>query len=274
MTIHTDIPSIFRDKKVPGSEEAIMMNDLEQHHVCCNRKRAFINNMESNYGMLRLKTDNEELELPATLIDVEWGDKMNDNDSHKLYFLNIHTNKMESTEVEDVITFTYKIADTRADQYDELNRRIASRRGLSRNMTGKVKDDIIYSTAPVYMIRLTESLQLGKTYADLTKMVGDVGLSVIKNKWLDIITKSRDTALETLSIEREEAIKEGDDLTLEEINVISEMLNGVVDETRDILAQYKDAEQIISYWPPLLLPAPSFVLPPDLYHRYLTKNDK
>jgi hypothetical protein len=273
MKEHEDISSVFLEKQITGLEEANLMNDLDQHHVCCNRKRSIITNMRSNYGMLRLKADSEEIELPVTLIDVE-DTELNNNDTHELHFLNIHTDKMDSATVEDVISFMYRSADTIEEQHDELNKRIATRRGLSRNMIGLVRDDIIYSTAPAYMIRLCEALEIGKIYDNLTKMVGDVGLENVKSKWLNIITKSRDTALDTLSIEREEAIKEGDDLTLEEITVISEMLNNVPVDTEDVISRYKDAEQIISYWPPLLLPAPSFVLPQNLYDRFIVKNDK
>lgn len=264
-------PSVFKDIQITGQEEAVMMNDLDDHYVCCNRKRVYVDSMKNNYGMLRVTRDGSELSIPATLIDVSNCDELNDNDRHEIHYLNIHTGDMECVDIESTVEFTYTVSDTTEDQHEEMNRTLASRRGLSRNITGEVREKIMYSTAPVYMIRLAVVLQTDKIYDNFGMMLTDLGIDNIKDRWIEVVKVSRNSAQKTLAIEKEDAIKENDDLTFAEIEVIEDMLDKVIKETREVLKGFKDPEQVVSYWPPILLPAPSYVLPPDVYQRYLSK---
>ena len=82
-------------------------------------------------------------------------------------------------------------------------------------------------------------------------------LGSFQKGWLDIILSRRDEAKQTIQRELEELSDDEDYAdTVEEINLIIDMLNNIDVEYKDILYSCKDINEILNIWPPILLPHP------------------
>ena len=86
-----------------------------------------------------------------------------------------------------------------------------------------------------------------------------------KDQWLMIIKSYIEKAKNELDLEAASLDKEDDtyELDLEEIEIIKNLLDGIPEEFIDELdycATYKD---LLEAWPPLLLPAPQFIINPS-----------
>ena len=264
------IQGIFLDQEISIEEEIKLINKLDDHHVCCNKKRTFCCDMNMNYGMLRV-TSIEGLEqlIPSTLITVDDSKccELNDNDGHNIHFKNIFTDEIECCEIEDIVSFEYTVNDDQSEQLANITKYIDNRKEVSIKLTGGVRSDIVYSTATDYMLKLCIALDVEMLYTSLTSLCSDVGIADLRSMWLKLISNKTDTAINTLIIEREEAVNDKDELTIEEIDVISGMLEELVKSTETTLSTFNDPTQIFSYWPALLLPAPQYVLSTDRYER-------
>ena len=75
--------------------------------------------------------------------------------------------------------------------------------------------------------------------------------------WLDVILNSRDKAKQTIQQELEELENdENYNDTIEEINLIIDMLDNIDAEYRDVLDGCNNINDILNTWPPILLPHP------------------
>ena len=87
--------------------------------------------------------------------------------------------------------------------------------------------------------------------------VDDVTLQSAKENWWQLIQQHKDKAHKILDDEMIAAEKENDELAIEEIQIVK----GMIDEIdREYLDNFKSIVELTSYWPPLLLPAPTHAL--------------
>lgn len=85
-------------------------------------------------------------------------------------------------------------------------------------------------------------------------------ISQIKNNCYVFLREKADQAIKELNKEKERFIIEEDTDSVEEIDIIIEMINGTVNTTSfECLENLEDAAKL---WPPILLPAPFYVSPP------------
>ena len=113
---------------------------------------------------------------------------------------------------------------------------------------GYLKGNVIGNAAQAFGISR-------KQYFD--NLEGDdsaVDMAACKDRWLNIIRIYRDDALAMLDGEEAEAKSENDSEALEEIEIIKQMLRDLPGDVD--LSSYSTLEDLITYWPPLLLPAP------------------
>jgi len=80
----------------------------------------------------------------------------------------------------------------------------------------------------------------------------------IKSQWLKCIETKKQKALTMLQDEKKIAEKDGDKLASEEIDSLCELINEI-DHTA--LHEAESEEEILNYWPALLLPAPKMKIP-------------
>ncbi len=79
-------------------------------------------------------------------------------------------------------------------------------------------------------------------------------VSSVKTVWLDLIRRYRNTALMFLDSELE---GEGDSETVQEIEAVKQLLRDIPQD--NTLNEFNTIDEVISFWPVLLLPAPDFV---------------
>ena len=84
-------------------------------------------------------------------------------------------------------------------------------------------------------------------------------LPEVKNAWIDIIRHYRNLALTAMDKERTAAEDADDSEAIIEIDIIAQMLRDLPETESLVLDQFRDFSSIISYWPPILLPAPYFL---------------
>ena len=76
-------------------------------------------------------------------------------------------------------------------------------------------------------------------------------------RWLDVILSKRDEAKQTIQQELEELDDDEDYAdTVEEINLIIDMLDNIDAEYKDKLGECNNTNEILKVWPPILLPHP------------------
>jgi len=81
----------------------------------------------------------------------------------------------------------------------------------------------------------------------------------LKPKWLKLISSYQQKAIDMLTLEKEECKLSGDIDDVEEIDVILQLLDDLTEEIEEELSPLNCIKDILSYWPPLLLPAPNFI---------------
>jgi hypothetical protein len=81
----------------------------------------------------------------------------------------------------------------------------------------------------------------------------------LKTKWLALINEHKNKAIEILTTEKTNSQNEGNTDDVEEIEVILSLLNDLTTEINDEMSSLSDRESILTYWPPLLLPAPIYL---------------
>lgn len=92
-------------------------------------------------------------------------------------------------------------------------------------------------------------------------------ITEIQNWWMDKIREYRLKALELLDVEENAAKDEGDTDTVDEIDLVKQMLRDI---PQDIdLSNYTKLEELLLYWPPLLLPRPK---PREIFNYTITNN--
>jgi len=100
------------------------------------------------------------------------------------------------------------------------------------------------------------SIKLGyNNYDDV--LTADI--SELKTKWSALINEHKNKAVEVLTAERTVCQNDGNTDDVEEIDVILTLLNDLSTEIDEEMAALTDRNSILSYWPPLLLPAPSYL---------------
>lgn len=99
-----------------------------------------------------------------------------------------------------------------------------------------------------------------KCYEDLMS----IDLDVLKHKWKGLICESKQKANEILTNERLQAEADGAIEDVEEIDVIMDLLLSIDDEVEIAIKDFKTINEVLSYWPPLLLPSPAYVQIADL----------
>lgn len=121
-----------------------------------------------------------------------------------------------------------------------------------------------------------ENLYLFKTQTDtravmcmrsfgVTDLIGYINqtpkvLSQIKNNCYTFLKEKADQSIKELELERDKFITENDSDSIEEIDIIIEMIKDTVDGTSfESLENLEDAAKL---WPPILLPTPFHETPP------------
>lgn len=80
----------------------------------------------------------------------------------------------------------------------------------------------------------------------------------IKSQWQKCIESKKQKAITMLQDEKKIAEKDGDKLASEEIDSLCELINEM---DHSILTEAKTEEEVLNYWPALLLPAPKMKIP-------------
>ena len=81
----------------------------------------------------------------------------------------------------------------------------------------------------------------------------------LKTRWSALINEHKNKAVQLLTEEKTASDNAGNTEDAEEIEVILSLLNDLTDEINEELADLTDNQSILTYWPPLLLPAPSYL---------------
>jgi len=111
-----------------------------------------------------------------------------------------------------------------------------------------------------YLSDILESLDI--SVSDYSSMSDSDLMSTARDRWLNIINEYNNNALKSLEKERVLASDNDDDETIEEIDIITQMLHDLPIECENALKTIDSIDDIARYWPPLLLPGPDFILPP------------
>tara|TARA_E500000318_G_scaffold109636_1_gene123077 strand:- start:914 stop:1618 length:705 start_codon:yes stop_codon:yes gene_type:complete len=101
------------------------------------------------------------------------------------------------------------------------------------------------------------SIKLGyNNYNDvLTADIDD-----LKTKWKALINAHKNKAVDILTVEKTQCQNDGNTDDVEEIEVILTLLNDLTSEIDEEMAELTDRDSVLKYWPPLLLPAPSYLV--------------
>ena len=100
------------------------------------------------------------------------------------------------------------------------------------------------------------SIKLGyNNYEDV--LTADV--SDLKTRWTALINDHKNKAVEVLTAEKTICQNDGNTDDVDEIDVILTLLDDLTDEIDEDVAALTDRDSVLSYWPPLLLPAPSYL---------------
>ena len=101
-----------------------------------------------------------------------------------------------------------------------------------------------------------EAIKLGYNNFDdvLTADIAD-----LKTKWKALINEHKNKAVDILTAEKTECQNNGNTDDVDEIDVILTLLNDLTTEIDEEMAELTDQDSILKYWPPLLLPAPSYL---------------
>lgn len=257
--------SVFLDEPVDPKTELDHICNLDKHYVCCNRKRSFVTALKENHCVIESFVDNTIIKIYGTLVDVDHATccELNDNDKHQIHFKNLVTGEMDFQQIEDVLNITYSHHDNKELQQSQIQERIATRKKLAIEITGEEDYSIMTSTACAYMVKLCKALELDYLCCDFVELEQKAGIDLIRTKWIEIIDNKIDDSIKTLDDELLEATQKQDDVTIEEIKIISGMLTKLREETRAFLDTLDDIQAICAHWPALLLPAPEYVFPED-----------
>lgn len=100
------------------------------------------------------------------------------------------------------------------------------------------------------------SIKLGyNNYDDV--LTADV--SDLKTRWTALINEHKNKAVEFLTAEKTICQNDGNTDDVEEIDVILTLLDDLTAEIDEEVAALADRDSVLSYWPPLLLPAPNYL---------------
>ena len=113
----------------------------------------------------------------------------------------------------------------------------------------KLNPDLIYKDVPLYQKII--SLHLSKRYSDAS-------ISELKTLWKTKINQNCDKFLEYVDVELATC---SSDLYKNELLIIKENLSNI--KSNKELNSFKTKDKICSYWPDILLPAPSFIKPQE-----------
>ncbi len=111
--------------------------------------------------------------------------------------------------------------------------------------------------ANVPMASIYLSIKLGYNNFDdvLTADIND-----LKTKWKALINEHKNKAVDILTAEKTECQNNGNTDDVDEIDVILTLLNDLTTEIDEEMAELTDRDSVFKYWPPLLLPAPSYLV--------------
>tara|TARA_R110002126_G_scaffold129102_1_gene271792 strand:+ start:1552 stop:2253 length:702 start_codon:yes stop_codon:yes gene_type:complete len=100
------------------------------------------------------------------------------------------------------------------------------------------------------------SIKLG--YNNYSEVL-NADIADLKTKWTALITEHKNKAVEILTAEKTQCQNDGNTDDVEEIEVILTLLSDLTSEIDEEMAELTDRDSILKYWPPLLLPAPSYL---------------
>jgi len=97
----------------------------------------------------------------------------------------------------------------------------------------------------------------------LNRALGNIdinNLDEVKGRWTQIIGIYKNKALRQLEAEKADAVRDNNTEDIEEVNIIINIINTADTQIQEDLSNRTTFAEVISYWPPLLLPAPRFVV--------------
>lgn len=101
-------------------------------------------------------------------------------------------------------------------------------------------------------------LKLRESKDIIEKLGADpANIKSVREKWLDVIRKYRNEALEALDEEEQIAKQDQDAQGIEEIEVIKEMLRNLPQEIQH-LEHLNSPNDVVDFWPAILLPKPNY----------------
>jgi len=97
----------------------------------------------------------------------------------------------------------------------------------------------------------------------LNRALGNIDINIldeVKERWVQIIEIYKNKALRQLEVEKADAVRDNNTEDIEEVNIIINIVNSADTQIREDLSYRTTFAEVVSYWPPLLLPAPRFVV--------------
>jgi len=129
--------------------------------------------------------------------------------------------------------------------------------GKKRNiLVAKIADQIAHDTC-------ISPVEGNPTNISLSRALGNIdtnSLNEVKKKWVQIIEIYKNKALRQLKAEKADAERDNNTEDAEEIDIIVNIINSADAQIQEDLSNRTTFAEVVSYWPPLLLPAPRFVV--------------
>ena len=238
------------------------------------REQIILNVIKDNKYVFvtHVKNDGVMYEFPYDCSNYKFEQECNELSINNCIFDKTETINISS--IDHVTVYTPPSGDDTQDveqwnerQIDTLKTLPGWDRSLWSSDSGAIPEDILDTYRLKYFsccdmncrIRPEEAFLLCKLEIDSIKSLKSIEIDSLKEKWKNLIHESKLKAEKVLQNEKDIAIKDKAFEDVEEIDIIFSLLDEVMSDVDENLSQIDNVNDVLSYWPPLLLPSPVFV---------------